>query len=224
MKRAAVFSDPNEKSTLKGRLLFFFFPPKCALCGETGVFPLCEACREEVEKAFSPERFLAYGGNGYADEIHALFPYKSVAKHLVWQWKVRDLPDFYYLFRPFIQKWYEKQTKRPAVVTFVPRRQAEKRKNGFDQAERLASAVEAALGIPTEKLLLRHGRCKVQHKLPREKRHGNVFGIFRATKALDGETVLLVDDIVTSGASCKECCRILKKAGAQRVVVLSLTH
>lgn len=218
--------DYKEKSTLRGRLLFFFFPPKCAVCGEMGFSPLCFDCRRSLEDTFSPKAFLAAGGNGFADGMTSLFPYEApVAKRLIWQWKSNDFPDLPYIFLPYIRTWYKSwKGPGPDVVTFVPRRQEEKRKNGFDQARCLADALSEELHLPLEPLLFRRGRSKRQHDLPREQRQKNVAGVFHPARSLAGETVLLVDDIVTSGASAKECARVLKLAGAQKVFVLSLAH
>lgn len=215
----------QEKSAFRGRLLFFFFPPKCAVCGEIGYGLLCPRCEEELKEAFSPKHFLSYGGNAYADAMTSLFSYQAYApKKLILLWKKMDHPEFFVIFSPYIQKWYRKHPLKQPVVTYLPRRKEAKREKGFDQAEKFAAVLSRSLNIPMETLLIRQGRSKSQHSLPREKRQGNVAGAFRPNRKLTGETVLLVDDIVTSGASAKEAARVLKKAGAQKVFVLSLAH
>lgn len=224
MKNISSQSSP-EKSFFQERLLSFFFPPRCAVCGEPGYAPLCPLCEKAMADAFQPKAFLAYGGNGYADKMNSLFPYRKRApKKLILLWKSRDLEELPQIFLPYIQKWYGKEKIKAPIVTFIPRRQAAKWKNGFDQAEKLALSLANGLNLPFEALLSRHGFSRKQHNLPREKRQKNVAGVFRPKRPLAGETILLVDDIVTSGASAREAARVLKNAGAQKVFVFSLAH
>ncbi len=216
----------QEKSSFRERLLFFLFPPKCTVCGEMGYGLLCPRCEEELKEAFLPERFLASGGNGYADSMTSLFPYEAYApKKLLLLWKRLDHPRLSAIFLPYIQKWQRKQLSlKDPVITYLPRRKAAKWKMGFDQAEKIALLVSRSMNSPLKTLLIRQGYSKSQHSLPTEKRQANVAGAFRPVRALAGETVLLIDDIVTSGASAKEAARVLKKAGAQKVFVLCLAR
>jgi len=226
MKRKSPSLSSNLKSSFSGRLLFFFYPPKCAACGEVGYGLLCPRCEQALKEAFEPKLFLSNGGNGYADTMTSLFSYQCYeAKKLILLWKKLNHPELTSVFCPLIQQWYREQKRiNCTVVTFIPRRKSAKWKHGFDQAEKIAAGLSAALDLPLEKLLRRHGFSKSQHSLPTEKRRANVAGAFRPNRKLRGETVLLVDDIVTSGASAAEAARILKKAGAQKVFVLCLAH
>lgn len=94
----------------------------------------------------------------------------------------------------------------------------------MDQAECLARLFAALRGLSFEPLLKRQGRPRPQKKLSAAKRRANVVGTFAPLRAMEGETVLLIDDIVTTGSSVSECARVLKRAGAQRVIVLCLAH
>ncbi len=215
----------EEKLSLKKRLLFFFFPPKCASCGECGWEGLCPRCRERVEKAFSPKQFLARGGNGFADRMLSLFPYEvPEVKRMLLDWKRNDFHDLHLIFGEYLERaaWKKSFYRNIDLVTFAPRRASARRYAGFDQAEQMAKEVSQRLNIPFEPLLSRHGFSRSQHKLPSRLREKNVHGVFRPLRPLHGETVLLIDDIVTTGASARECARILKGCGAMRVYILSL--
>ena len=217
----------KERRGWKEAILSFFFPPQCAACRECGWSPLCPACREALEEAFSPGKYLAHGGNGFADEMLALFPYGDpTVKALIFGWKEHDYPDYARIFGEYVARAAEKKlfSAAPEVVTFVPRRRRDRKRAGFDHAEALARAVAEQLGLPCEPLLERRGVSLKQHRLSRERRLKNVTGVFHAAKPLRGGNVLLVDDVVTTGASARECARVLKKAGAQKVFVLSLAH
>ena len=75
-----------------------------------------------------------------------------------------------------------------------------------------------------EKVLIRKKKTKDQTHLSPEERERNVRGAFvvRANSALQGKKVILVDDVMTTGATLKECARIIKEAGAREVVGVTL--
>ncbi len=99
-----------------------------------------------------------------------------------------------------------------AIVTNVPRRQAEIRKYGFDQAERLAVALAEKLGLEYLPLLSSHSK-RAQKKMSREKRIENADFVLKSTPELTGKTVLIVDDVVTSGASMSVSAGKIKTLG-----------
>lgn len=209
------------------RLLFFLYPPKCAVCGAMGYEPLCPACEKQLREAFAPRKFLANGGNGFADGMYALFPYGEYAvKKLLFDWKQEDFRDLPVIFTPYMQKFVKKKLLPEKIhcIAYLPRRQAARRKAGFDQAQRMAAVYARLQELPLEPLLIRQGHAKPQHKAKYEKREKNVRGAFRAARELEGETVLLIDDIVTTGSTAREGARILKQAGAMKVYILSLAH
>lgn len=103
-------------------------------------------------------------------------------------------------------------------VTFVPMTQNSKRARGFNQSEILAKHISEILSVPLESGLLYSRRKKrPQHKMPFEKRFANVKDIYKSSACIEGKTILLVDDIKTSGATLNECAKALKKAGAAQV-------
>ncbi|MBQ8428466.1 MAG: ComF family protein [Clostridia bacterium] len=106
-----------------------------------------------------------------------------------------------------------------AVVTFVPLDNRKRRTRGYDQAEKLAKEIAKLTGLPMEKLLLCLGKSEQQKELTRLERRKNVEGMYRVVerKRAKGKTVLLVDDIMTTGATGNECAVRLKKAGADKV-------
>ena len=214
-------------STLKENLLFFFFPPKCALCGKVGFDGLCPRCKEEMDRIFKPQKFMTTGGIGFADGMVCLFPYRNEAvKKLLFDWKRENYNDLTAIFTPYVETAMKKDLlpKEIHCISFLPRRRIARRKAGFDQAEEIGKIVANTLSIPQETLLVRKGFSKPQRKAKFEKRDENVRGVFAATKEFQGETVLLIDDIVTTGATAKEGARILKQAGAMKVYILSLAH
>ncbi len=106
------------------------------------------------------------------------------------------------------------------VVTFVPMRPSKKLKRGFNQSELLARHISKLLKLPLCDDAIKNLKgAKVQHDLKFDERFKNVKGKFAANKCrnLNGKTVLLVDDIKTTGATLDECAKQLLLLGADEV-------
>jgi ComF family protein len=102
----------------------------------------------------------------------------------------------------------------------VPLHRARRRERGFDQAHDLARHVD----LPVVHALRRTRPTAVQASLPAARRHGNVRGAFaarRAAAALDGLTVVLIDDVRTTGATLEACARALTGVGVREVRALT---
>jgi ComF family protein len=107
---------------------------------------------------------------------------------------------------------------RMAHVTSVPLHRSRLKERGYDQAERLARAVAGELGRPYRASLKRVRATRSQVGLDRDERCTNVQGAFRATAPLR-YPVLLVDDVLTTGATTDACIAQLTTAGCPRVYV-----
>jgi ComF family protein len=97
----------------------------------------------------------------------------------------------------------------------------------FNQAAVLARELSRHSGVATDPLLLTRARTtRSQVGLTHDQRRRNVAGVFAVTRSarrrLAGRNVLLVDDVITTGATAEACARVLKRAGAARVDVLAL--
>lgn len=101
-------------------------------------------------------------------------------------------------------------------VTWVPARRSDARRRGFDHAEVLARGVAAALGLPAVAMLVRRGIQADQAGLGRHARIANLAGAFEAPEPVT-KPVLLVDDLVTTGATATACATALRSAGAPQV-------
>jgi ComF family protein len=123
------------------------------------------------------------------------------------------------------QAW-QKQEIEADIVTSVPLSKRRLRLRGYNQAELLAKTIAHGLGLPYQELLVRKRHVKEQSRLKREERLTNVLGAFAPIDGLDlgGKRVLLVDDVLTTGATTSECSRALLKAGASSVYVLTMAR
>jgi len=111
---------------------------------------------------------------------------------------------------------------RADLVVAVPLHPLRRLVRGYNQAELLAGYLAERLNVPHRSHLLRRRRWTIpQSRLGRQQRRSNVTDAFvvRRRSRVDKLTVLLIDDILTTGSTCSEAARALKRAGARRVVV-----
>ena len=108
-------------------------------------------------------------------------------------------------------------------VAFVPCTPQAYDRRGFDHMEAVARELAILLGVPLDDVLARRS-LKDQRDLGRQGRAANVRGTFAVLHRLDGQTILLVDDVFTTGATMGEAARALKVCGAARVFGLTFAR
>ena len=110
----------------------------------------------------------------------------------------------------------------------VPLYPAKEKQRGFNQAELIFGEFLTSQHIPMRRLLKRTRATRPMYELSEQERTENLKNAFAVTeaKALEGKNILLVDDILTTGATMAECARVLKAAGAKSVrgLVLASDH
>lgn len=118
----------------------------------------------------------------------------------------------------------------PLLMVPVPLHSSKRRQRGFNQSEELARAALKKLGRPSiqlaGKLLVRERATISQIGLTRPQRAENIRGAFRVVhrSSVEGQSVLLVDDVLTTGTTASECARVLRKAGAESVFVATVAR
>ncbi|MGZ4778282.1 MAG: ComF family protein [Thermoanaerobaculia bacterium] len=109
------------------------------------------------------------------------------------------------------------------VVVPVPMHRSKERRRGYNQAELLARAVARRLAVRCEPpLLTKTFERETQSTLARNERAANVRGAFRASPRVEGSSILMVDDICTTGETFRACATELLRAGAKRVCAVAV--
>jgi len=215
-------------------VLDVLLPQRCLVCGAGGA-QLCDACRIGLpllrpplcERCGAPTswpvaRCRECSGRRLAFAwARAAAAYDEPVRRLVAGWKERGL-------RRLADDLAEVVLARlppteAGLVTFVPADRGRLAERGHHPAERLAQALAGRLGLPCEPALERTGRARRQRGLSLAERRRNVAGAFGATAQVS-ETVLLVDDVYTSGSTVSAAAEALRAAGAGRVDVATFAR
>jgi ComF family protein len=129
------------------------------------------------------------------------------------------------LAKLIVEQWGAALDADVAALVPVPLARGRQAERGFNQAALLAERLAAALGVPARPRWLARVRATApQSDLGAAERRANVRGAFVAHPAVAGRHVVVVDDVLTTGATVAECARALKAAGAARVGVLAVAR
>lgn len=197
---------------LYSALLDLLIPPLCPSCDRPrrpGDTVLCRDCRHglvELEALEDVRTAVAYEGTGLV---------------LLRRFKFEGRLDALAVLVEILAR--RARGVGADGVAFVPRPIGRLRETGRDPAWELARALARSLGLPLrEDALTRTRAPSLQRDLDPEARRANVRGSFRAASdGIERHTVLLVDDVVTTGATLAEAATTLRRAGAARVLCLA---
>ena len=219
---------------LTGAALDLAFPAACSGCGREGP-PLCATCRPALDA-----RLALPGGTpiGLPAELPA--PLLQLEWCAPFAGPVRAaLHDLKYagerrlaepLGEAVAARWAQVGTGAQLVVP-VPVHAERERRRGYDQAALIAEVAGQRLGLPTSRALERGRATLAQFELGRDERAANVAGAFRlrvsergTRQAVAGRWILLVDDVVTTGATLAACAIALERAGALAVSAIAVAR
>jgi ComF family protein len=231
------------------RLFQFLLPPQCPCCGkflEEGQQGICPDCLSEIlwieppfcsvcgipflsNKAESHPCGACISKRKYFTMARALGGYDGSLREAIHRWKYEGKT---YLSHSF-GKWMAEGLNRYwdsnlfDLLIPIPLHKRRLRERGFNQAFLLVKELNYRTGIPYQKRILQKKRPTIpQVNLSSTEREKGVRGAFIITgrEELEGKSILLVDDVYTTGATVNECSKVLLAGGAKRVDVLTLAH
>jgi len=245
---------PSDRQSMFGNwlnaALGFIYPENCQICHAHSATPregyVCADCWTEVRFIRAP--FCERCGLPYEGEITGAFEctncremelyFSSARSAVVARGIVLEVIHRYKYsralwFEPFLADLLIRQAKPVLardtwdLIVPVPLHPLKKREREFNQAERMAVQLSRATQIPVDAgLLERVEFTRTQTTLTRPQRAANVRSAFRLRKKaqLDGERIILLDDVLTTGATTSACARVLQRAGAGTVCVWTVAR
>jgi len=172
----------------------------------------------EVDRGLTDRQF---------DRLYSLSWYQLPWSHFISQWKFQQDLACGELLKQQLQQASQHYQQQAAVtaqaVCFVPVSPQRLRQRGFNQAQVLAATVARCLQLPLLTLFAHSGHQTHQLGLNRQQRRANLRRQFRLLPDLSlPAQLLLVDDVITTGATVNQLCRLLRRAGVQQIEVWTL--
>jgi ComF family protein len=222
-------------------------PDDCRVCGESlqefSRVPVCSRCLHEPEPLVAEyicsacrtpfvNRFpldenghcmlCRLGLQGF-DAVYSYGSYEGTLRKLVHLFKYSGMRPLAKPFGELLARVLPRDQRFDVIVP-MPLHWFKRWQRGFNQADLLAREIGKKWQVPVSEMVRRRKATSPQAGLTNAKRRANVRGAFRVRRRLDGLRVLLVDDVLTTGATASACARALKRAGAAHVSLLALAR
>jgi competence protein ComFC len=183
-------------------------PPFCQQCGTPAVAieSYCARCRRE-EHSF--------------DFARSAVLFTETAREIVHHLKYFDRVSLARPLGELLRDTFRRERFTAETIVPVPLHPARQRSRGFNQAELIASYIG---GRMEKRLVRRRKKTASQTGLSRSQRKDNLASAFEACGDVRGRTLVLVDDVYTTGSTVNEIAKTLKRAGASRVEVLTVAR
>lgn len=210
---------------------------KCIFCGRlvrksncaelTDKIAACRHCHEHLPIVPVGTSFQEH--RNYIDYCMAAFFYRSPIREKILEYKFKHCTAYGDIFAKYMYIYYSSVTDEedyPDIIIPVPLSKERFKERGYNQSELLSEPLAQMLGIcHNTKSLIRIRNTVKQSELPPRERSANIANAFSADSAeLTGKSILLIDDIYTTGSTVKECARTLTDAGARKVCVFTLAR
>ena len=205
--------------------IYFLFPPRCPVCREIGDerYRLCAACEKKILR-------LDFYGRVPApiDRVMRVTKYRDGSRDLLRKLKF----DGNLRVVPALKKILDDVSEREEILSLlagvdfavpVPLHSGRIRERGFNQTEKIFGEWLAKKNLPLKNILTRTKETPRLFKLGKAEREKILSGAFAAREQINlrGKKILIVDDIFTTGTTCRECAKVLKSLGAEKIFVLA---
>jgi ComF family protein len=239
----------NALVALTRNIASLIYPMQCAVCRKalpsTNMTGVCSFCMAAMKR--NPSPYCDMCGHGLQHSSHlcvdclrkrphfaisrSAFVFEGAAKKLIHLFKFRNRRSLAILLGSLMADYAEYDgafTGHSKLVTFVPLHPGRLRRRDYNQSELLANRIAERLGLEAIDCLRKIRQTRNQNELERQARLDNLKGAFavepRAGGRVAGKSVLLVDDVMTTGATLDECSRVLVAGGASEVRCLTFAR
>lgn len=189
----------------------------------------CVCCRAPFANAFPLDEegkcgLCRQGLNGF-DQAYSFGFYEGVLRDLIVLFKYSNLPVLAKPLGEFLSRALPRDQQFDVIVP-MPMHWLRRWRRGFNQAGLLAAEVSRRTGLPCRPLIARRKATAPQAGLTGARRRANVAGAFRVSRPerVRGQRILLIDDVLTTGATAGACASALRRAGAASVTILTVAR
>jgi len=197
------------------------FPVSCAFCGGRmkGRIPVCEGCRRDLPWIAGPQPAIA-PLTAVVTPLEYAFPVAAAIKAMKFKRRLLYSPAFAHLLDGSLDN-LPSDIDGLLPMPLHWRRHALR---GFNQAAEIARPIQRATGLPLVTSVIRHRSTPYQSGLTASQRKRNLTSAFLAKRRVICEHVLIIDDVITTGETCRQLARVVLDAGAQRVSALAIAR
>lgn len=205
----------------------------CQSCEETLTHiqpPICLTCGSPVLEEHVEQCINCFKGKMYFDQVRSALDYNDDhVRQMIHTFKFDFIESIVDDLSAFLQEAFQSYYSHESVdfVMSVPLHKSRLRHREFNQSHLLAKQFAEDIHIPLrDDIVIRHKNTKAQSQLKPEERHKNIQGAFIVIKPEDviNKTILIIDDIVTTGSTANEMSKVLRENGASRIMILSLAR
>lgn len=200
-------------------LYALLFPPKCILCRKVlkkEETDLCHQCRCDT-----PDFSVRNLKLPHLAQWTALWYYEGNVRASILRFKFYGARSYAETYGRMLAMKVLSEGIEFDIMTWVPISMLRRWRRGYDQVALIAKAVSKELGVPAVRCLKKRRNNRPQSVLgDASQRRANVLGVYRCTapEQIRGKRILLLDDVITTGATAGECARVLLTAGADEVL------
>lgn len=185
---------------------------RCIICGVDEYVGLCPLCNSKIKRAKSVDNVITYGFYG------------DVLKELILQFKYHKNFTAGDILSDFLVELILQNNIKADIICYVPMTKKSKRKRGFNQCELIANYIGDKFNIPVSNSIKKIISTVEQKTLSKDERSKNIEGAFSIenSKEFFSKDIILIDDVITTGATINECIKILKRVGVKKITVLTI--
>lgn len=188
----------------------------------------CLRCGREMGNTTDLVCFNCKSSNFLFTSTHSVFQYRDMIVPVIHRFKYQSHRFLYYPLAEYMCERFATLNLEPDIITSVPLHPARECERGYNQSRLLAEVIANKFSIKYLDLCEKVKENVSQTELDFKSRHDNVKDVYKILKdkrnAIEGKSILIVDDIFTTGATTNEMSRVLKNAGAGDINILTFAH
>lgn len=224
------------------KILKMLYPDTCVFCGEICESGICESCRQKVKEIQEPlckkcgkpiqseEAEFCYDCQNtefHYEQGRSLWLHEKPAANAIYAFKYKNRRVYGEVFAKEMAKKFQALVREWEIdlIIPVPIHKKRRRKRGYNQAEILAKELGRIWGIPVDcSLVVRNKETAPQKELGQGNRKRNLRKAFSLTRSIsEDRTILIVDDIYTTGSTINSMAQLLKKEGNEKIYFLTIS-